>query len=98
MNSTHLAVLKCNGEVSPPPSTHPPLRHSVQQALENYFYHLDGQYPVNLYKLVLQQIEAPLLEVVMNITKSNQSKAAELLGLSRSTLRKKLKEYKLDNA
>lgn len=96
MNSTNPAVLAFNGEVTSS-STHPPLRQSVKKALENYLLHLDGQIPVNLYELVLEEIEAPLLEVVMQLTKNNQSKAAKFLGLSRGTLRKKLKQYNLDN-
>lgn len=74
----------------------PPLRNSVKKALEDYFLHLDDQKPANLYDLVLEEIEAPLLEVVMKITKNNQSTAAKLLGISRGTLRKKLKQYNLD--
>ncbi|MBA2654564.1 MAG: DNA-binding transcriptional regulator Fis [Gammaproteobacteria bacterium] len=95
MNSSNLAVLEFNGEVASS-SASPPLRQSVKKALENYLFHLEDQSPVNLYELVLEEIEAPLLEVVMKLTKNNQSKAAKLLGLSRGTLRKKLKQYNLD--
>lgn len=73
-----------------------PLRECVLNALQNYLSQLDGQSPKNLYELVLNEIEAPLLEVVMQYTKNNQSKAAVLLGLSRGTLRKKLHIYGLD--
>jgi Fis family transcriptional regulator len=94
MNSTNLATLD-DGDVSLTSS--PPLRQSVKQALENYLVYLEGHIPANLYQLVLEEIEAPLLEVVMAVTKNNQSTAAKLLGLSRGTLRKKLKQYNLDN-
>ena len=70
-----------------------PLHDSVRQALENYFAQLKGQAPNNLYELVLAEVEVPLLEAVMEYTKENQSRAAILLGLSRGTLRKKLKIY-----
>src|SRR5580692_10646031 len=70
-----------------------PLHDSVRQALENYFQQLKGQVPSNLYELVLAEVEVPLLEAVMEYTKGNQSRAAILLGLSRGTLRKKLKIY-----
>ena len=70
-----------------------PLRQHVKKALENYFSHLDGHDPVDLYDMVLEEIEIPLLEVIMSYTKGNQSKAAILLGISRGTLRKKLKQY-----
>jgi Fis family transcriptional regulator len=70
-----------------------PLHDSVRQALESYFTQLKGQAPNNLYDLVLAEVEVPLLEAVMEYTKANQSRAAILLGLSRGTLRKKLKIY-----
>lgn len=70
-----------------------PLHDSVRQALESYFTQLKGQAPSNLYDLVLAEVEVPLLEAVMEYTRGNQSRAAILLGLSRGTLRKKLKIY-----
>src|SRR5579883_2905441 len=70
-----------------------PLHDSVRQALESYFVQLKGQAPNNLYELVLAEVEVPLIEAVMEYTKGNQSRAAILLGLSRGTLRKKLKIY-----
>jgi Fis family transcriptional regulator len=70
-----------------------PLHDSVRQALENYFLQLKGQVPNNLYEMVLAEVEMPLLEAVMDYTKENQSRAAILLGISRGTLRKKLKIY-----
>lgn len=69
------------------------LRDSVEKALESYFAQLDGQMVTDVYDMVLSEVEAPLLEVVMRHTKDNQTKAAELLGLNRGTLRKKLKQY-----
>jgi len=73
----------------------PPLRVSVEQALVRYFSHLDGQNACGLYDLVLAEVEAPLLEVTLAYVQGNQSRAAELLGLNRGTLRKKLKQYDL---
>jgi len=70
-----------------------PLHDSVRQALENYFAQLKGQVPENLYEMVLAEVEVPLIEAVMQYTRNNQSRAAILLGLSRGTLRKKLKIY-----
>ena len=72
------------------------LREQVRQALEDYFQHLDGHAPANLYKLVLQEIEPPLLETVMRYADNRQTRAAEVLGINRSTLRKKLKQYGLE--
>ena len=73
-----------------------PLRNCVQQALTNYFRQLNGHKPSGLYKMVISEVEQPLLRSVMDHTKRNQTRAARILGISRSTLRKKLSEYKLD--
>ncbi|HEU5282039.1 MAG TPA: DNA-binding transcriptional regulator Fis [Gammaproteobacteria bacterium] len=71
-----------------------PLHDSVRQALENYLSQLKDT-PADLYQLIMAEVEAPLMECVMDYTKNNQSRAAIVLGLSRGTLRKKLKEYGL---
>ena len=71
----------------------PTLRECVQTAVVNYFAHLEGDMPTNLYDLVLAEVEAPLLEVVMEKVRDNQTKASNVLGLNRGTLRKKLKQY-----
>lgn len=72
-----------------------PLRDSVEQAVHNYFAHLEGADVTDVYNLVLSEVEAPLLATVMNYVKGNQTRASELLGLNRGTLRKKLKQYDL---
>ena len=71
------------------------LRDCVAATMEEYFRNLDGQDVSDVYDMVLQQIEPPLLDIVMQNTRYNQTKAAELLGLNRATLRKKLKRYNL---
>lgn len=48
---------------------------------------------LNLYEIVLEEIEGPLFRTVMEMTRYNQSKAARVLGVSRGTLRTKLKRY-----
>lgn len=72
------------------------LRESVEQAMKNYFSQLDNTQPKDIYDLVLAEVEAPLLESVMSFTKGNQTKASQVLGLNRGTLRKKLKTYGLN--
>lgn len=67
----------------------------VCDALDEYFKDLDGQPPHAVYDMVLACMEKPLLEYVMKRAGGNQSKAAEILGLNRNTLRKKLKQYNL---
>jgi Fis family transcriptional regulator len=71
------------------------LRDNVHKALRNYFAHVDGQPVTDVYQMVLSEVEAPLLETVMEYTRGNQTKASILLGLNRGTLRKKLKIYGL---
>ena len=71
------------------------LRENVETAMSNYFKHLDGQPVSDVYQMVMSEIEAPLLEQVMKYVRNNQTKAAQLLGLNRGTLRKKLKQYGL---
>lgn len=77
--------------------TAPPLCHYVSASLNRYFEQLNGSTPPNdLYRMVLEQVERPLLECVLEYSRGNQSKAAALLGINRGTLRKKLRSYNLD--
>ncbi|MCB1828790.1 MAG: DNA-binding transcriptional regulator Fis [Chromatiaceae bacterium] len=76
--------------------TKEPLRECVRDALDSYFIQLDGYTAAGLYQMVLAEVEHPLLETVMKYAEGNQTKAAALLGISRSTLRKKLNIYQLD--
>lgn len=69
------------------------LRDCVALAMRNYFEQLDGQEVVDLYEMVLSEVEAPLMEAVMEYTRGNQTKASKATGLNRGTLRKKLKKY-----
>ncbi|HEX7045592.1 MAG TPA: DNA-binding transcriptional regulator Fis [Burkholderiales bacterium] len=68
----------------------------VRNSLERYFHDLNGEKTTNVYHMVMSEVERPLLEIVMRHVKSNQCRAAELLGINRNTLRKKLKHYKLN--
>jgi len=69
----------------------------VTQTLNDYFSVLGGETPTNPYETLIAQTEKPLIEFVMAQTEGNQSKAAEMLGINRNTLRKKIKLYKLDD-
>jgi Fis family transcriptional regulator len=71
------------------------LSHAVKHSIRRYIYELDGTLPNDMYDLVLRQVERPLFEAILEHTKGNQSRAAELLGLNRGTLRKKLRSYDL---
>ncbi|MGH8670692.1 MAG: DNA-binding transcriptional regulator Fis [Burkholderiales bacterium] len=67
----------------------------VRSTMARYFEDLDGQKSHAIYDMVLQCVEKPLLETVLQHASGNQTKAAELLGLNRNTLRKKMKQYGL---
>jgi Fis family transcriptional regulator len=67
-----------------------PLREHAESALHAYFEKLNGHRPARLYDLVLREIEEPLFRAVMAYTDGNQSRAAEVLGINRGTLRTKL--------
>ncbi len=70
-----------------------PLRSHAEQALDNYFTSLNGHAPGHLYELVMREVEEPLFRVVLDYAEGNQSRAADILGINRGTLRKKLKTY-----
>ena len=68
----------------------------VTGALEKYFRDLDGEMPCAIYDMVLKNVEKPMLEVVMRHADGNQTLAAEMLGISRKTLWKKMKTLGLE--
>ena len=74
-----------------------PLKDEVRKALNRYFNQLDQKNtPIDVYQLVLNEVEPPLLRSVMQFSNNNQSKAAKILGINRTTLRTKLKKYKIE--
>lgn len=62
----------------------------IRKSLEKYFRDLDGAKPGPVYDMVLHAIEKPTLEVVLDHAGGNQTVAAEILGINRNTLRKKM--------
>jgi Fis family transcriptional regulator len=67
----------------------------IQDALEAYFHDLDGERPSNIYGMVLKSVERPMLEVTLRQAGGNQTLAAEMLGINRNTLRRKINEHRL---
>ncbi|MDR3056132.1 MAG: Fis family transcriptional regulator [Zoogloeaceae bacterium] len=67
----------------------------VRGALEQYFRDLDGEKPNTIYNMVIKSVERPMLEIVLRQSNGNQTQAAEMLGINRNTLRKKLAEFQL---
>ncbi|MEX1196745.1 MAG: DNA-binding transcriptional regulator Fis [Pseudohongiellaceae bacterium] len=78
-----------------PPGDESTLRCAVERSMARYFEQLDGDTTTNLYDLVMNEVEGPLLEAVLRHTGSNQSRASIMLGLNRGTLRKKMKQHGL---
>jgi len=71
------------------------LEQSVLRSLERYFSDLNGAQPHALHELVMQAVERPLLKFAVDRCAGNQSAAADLLGINRNTLRRKLLDYGL---
>ena len=69
------------------------LSDHVRLAVRDYLTRLDGEEIGNLYNMVLNEVERPLIQTVLELCGQNQSKSAQMLGLSRSTLRKKIASY-----
>lgn len=72
-----------------------PLRDYTERVLTDYFAHLDGHAPKHLHEWVMREVEEPLLRIVLQRSSGNLSRAAAMLGITRTTLRKKLREYGL---
>lgn len=70
----------------------------TDDALRGYLKTLNGHRPADLYKLVMGEVEKPLFRAILEYADGNQSEAAEILGINRGTLRKKLIAYKLVDA
>jgi Fis family transcriptional regulator, factor for inversion stimulation protein len=72
------------------------LSTTVRKVMRQYFKDLDGEKASGIYDMVVLAVEKPMLEVVMYQAQGNQTRAAELLGMNRNTLRKKLQQHGLD--
>lgn len=65
----------------------------VRKAIDGYFKDLDGERASGVYDMVINCVEKPLLESVLTRVQGNQTHAAEMLGINRNTLRKKMKAH-----
>ena len=72
------------------------LSTTVRKVMRQYFKDLDGEKASGIYDMVVLAVEKPMLEVVMLQAQGNQTRAAELLGMNRNTLRKKLQQHGMD--
>lgn len=92
MNALHAVRL----DAAPVEPSQPALRECVSRAVRRYLADLGCHEVDDLYDVVLREIEAPLFTEVMRHCEGNQTRAAATLGINRATLRKKLRQYKLD--
>lgn len=67
----------------------------MRRSLNRYFKDLDGEMPSEVYDMVLSAVEKPLLTYILDRAEGNQTRAADMLGINRNTLRKKMREYGL---
>jgi Fis family transcriptional regulator len=65
----------------------------VKKVLTQYFKDLDGETAANVYDMVIHCVERPVLQIVLNKAGNNQSRAADILGINRNTLRKKMQMH-----
>jgi Fis family transcriptional regulator len=72
------------------------LSSTVRKVMRQYFKDLDGEKCSNIYDMVVAAVEKPMLEVVMFQAQGNQTRAAQMLGVNRNTLRKKLQQHGID--
>jgi len=73
------------------------LQQSVEMAIRKYLDDLDGELPCNLFETVISEVEQPMLKTMLRHCDNNQSRTASCLGINRGTLRKKLKQYRIEH-
>jgi Fis family transcriptional regulator, factor for inversion stimulation protein len=71
------------------------LSDCVKRSLERYFKDMDGEKPTSIYEMVLKNIEKPMIETVLGKAAGNLSLAAQMLGVTRNTLRKKMQQLRI---
>ena len=67
----------------------------LNRSIRQYVSKMDGKQNGKLFNLIISGVEKPLVEIVLNETKGNQTQAANILGINRNTLRKKIMDYKI---
>ncbi|WP_024851795.1 helix-turn-helix domain-containing protein [Hydrogenovibrio kuenenii] len=80
---------------SPSEKKYSSLSDHVTLTLDAYFKTLQEEVPSDVYQLVISQVEKPMIEFILNRTDYNQSKTADILGINRNTLRKKIQTYQI---
>lgn len=72
------------------------LNEFVRCVVKQYLDDMGNTAPDNLHQIIMNEVEAPLIETVLRHTDGNQSRAADILGITRTTLRSRVKRYQLD--
>ncbi len=67
----------------------------MRRSLNRYFKDLDGEAPSEIHAMVISAVEKPLLAYILDRAEGNQTRAADMLGINRNTLRKKMRDYDL---
>ncbi len=67
----------------------------LDKSLKKYVAQMDGRQNGGLHGLIISGVEKPLLELVLRETQGNRTQAANILGINRNTLRKKIQDYKI---
>lgn len=96
MNNLHVGQSLAGGMEQSASGGQRSLAECVEMAIEAYFSDLEGHPPAELFNMVMREVERPLLATVMKQVHGNQTRAAKMLGINRSTLRKKLAHYGLN--
>ena len=73
------------------------LAQAVESALQDYITSLNGETPTRLHEMVIYEVEKSLFESVMKLAEGNQTRAAEMLGINRNTLRTRLSKFQIGN-
>ena len=68
---------------------------SIERSLDEYFHKLDGESASGVYEMVIGHVERALLKSILERANGNQTQAADILGMNRTTLRAKLVKHRL---
>ena len=71
------------------------LERWLRKSVKKYVSHMDGRQDGGLHDLIISGVEKPLLEIVLQETEGNRTQAANILGINRNTLRKKIQDYNI---
>ncbi len=83
-------------EIATSPSAPEPLAKAVERHIRQFLSaHADGLTPSDIYDRVIAEVERPLIQMTLSVTRGNQIKAAAMLGLNRNTLRKKIRDLEI---